>query len=491
MNMQHNTRLKLRTSPARTGERTASRAGISALGSLLKVALLAGALPLYASTPLAGAVGEVSLVLGKAYVRSAEGGREPLRIGMSISVDDIIETGSNGHVHVRFVDQALVSVRPSSTLEIIRYDYDQQNPAASTVKLNLIEGVTRAISGKAAKEARQNFRMNTPIAAIGVRGTDFVVSASRQSVRALVNEGAIVVAPFSSSCSADAFGPCSQNAMELAGGNSQIIEINATALTPVLLPLPGTAIPENMLQESTADIAETGKTEHEEDGGSDIYTDSVTTRAVTQKIADGKQLASNPEPLPPAPTPAPPAIVPEFTPDIVVSSAELTRNSQLVWGRWGGNPLANQRITVTYAQAFAEGRQATVGNDHYALFRLESGSKDVNPGLGVLAFDLTQAQATLKTANGSELMDVYGGLLNINIEERHFSTSLQLGHSATGKFEYSDSGLVYAGGIFRNRSDDKVTAGILSIDGSEAGYFFETTVDAGAIEGLTLWSIQK
>jgi hypothetical protein len=485
MKMQHNTRPKLRTSPAKAGGRTASRSGMNALASLLSVALWAGALPLFASTPGASAVGEVSLVLGKAYVRSVDGGREPLRIGMSISVDDIIETGTNGHVHVRFVDQALVSVRPSSTLEILRYDYDQQNPAASTVKLNLIEGVTRAISGKAAKEARQNFRMNTPIAAIGVRGTDFVVSASKQSVRAFVNEGTIVVAPFSGACTAEAFGPCSQNSLELAGGAAQIIEISAKSVAPVLLQIPGKVLPETILEQSDQILAETGKTEHEKAGGSDIYTDSVTTMAVSRKIADGKELVNNFVPPPPPPPPTP-----EYTPDVVVPAEVLTQNTQLVWGRWAGRQLENERITVSYAQAFSEGRQITIGNDHYALFRLENGSKELKPGLGILAFNLTQAQAYLSTEKGAELMDVYGGLLNINIDERLYSTSLQLGHAATGKFAFTDSGHVFGGGIFRNRTDDKVTVGSLSIDGTEAGYFFETTVDAGKIEGLTLWSVQ-
>src|SRR5690606_23096376 len=124
---------------------------------------------------------------------------------------DVIETGGNGHVHVRFVDQALVSVRPSSKLEIVHYRYDAANPAASAVKFNLMEGTTRAISGEAATHARENFRMNTPVAAIGVRGTDFVVRASADNVRASVTEGAIIIAPFSSECSAAAFGPCSQN----------------------------------------------------------------------------------------------------------------------------------------------------------------------------------------------------------------------------------------------------------------------------------------
>jgi hypothetical protein len=31
---------------------------------------------------------------------------------------------------------------------------------------------------------------------------------------------------------------------------------------------------------------------------------------------------------------------------------------------------------------------------------------------------------------------------------------------------------------------------VLTVDGKEAGYFFETSVSAGDIEGITLWSVK-
>ena len=47
---------------------------------------------------------------------------------MVISVGDEIETRANGHVHIRFIDDALVSVRPNSRLSIERYDFDASRP---------------------------------------------------------------------------------------------------------------------------------------------------------------------------------------------------------------------------------------------------------------------------------------------------------------------------------------------------------------------------
>ena len=177
------------------------------------------------------AVGRVSLVLGRAYQTR---GKNVTRVsaGQSVFVGDRIYTELNGHVHIQFIDEALVSVRPSSTLDIELYQYNESEPESSAVRFSLTEGVARSISGKAAKAARERYRLNTPIAAIGVRGTDFVVAANSSSTRALVNEGSIVLAPFSLGCIADGLGPCLENSVELAASSFQAIELAGKAMLP-------------------------------------------------------------------------------------------------------------------------------------------------------------------------------------------------------------------------------------------------------------------
>ena len=99
-----------------------------------------------------GVIGEVSLVLGEALIRSDGGGRDNVDRGMVIPVGDEIETRANGYVHIRFIDDALVSVRPNSRLSIERYDFDASRPERSAVKFSLTEGCPRHI-GQAAKAA--------------------------------------------------------------------------------------------------------------------------------------------------------------------------------------------------------------------------------------------------------------------------------------------------------------------------------------------------
>jgi hypothetical protein len=440
------------------------------------------------SDVLSPAVGEVTFTLGKPYLSHGSDERELIKVGAVVRVNDVIETGTGSQVHIRFVDNALVSVRPSSTLEIVRYDYDAKNPKNSAVKLNLVEGVTRAISGEAAKNARQNFRLNTPIAAIGVRGTDFAVSADKDSVRAIVNEGLIVVAPFSSDCSAESLGPCSQDAVELSGLSRQILEMNANTAGVSASLLPATNAQAQALAVEEASAADaTEKKSAKNSDSKELYTDTVTSRTVNTT------LASKPESVKPieAPVQAPIEVAiapkPEFTPDTAQTAQTLTTNSQLVWGRWIERNLDSERITVPYEVAIANNRQATIGNVAHALFRVEPAGKSLQPGLGVLAFNLTMAQAQYRSGGKVELMDVNGGQLNLDFNQGLFSTSLQLNHAATGNVTFEDSGRIYTD-IFRSVSDTQSMAGTISLDGKEAGYFFEKSLQNGSVEGLTLWS---
>ncbi|MEX0619742.1 MAG: FecR family protein [Pseudohongiellaceae bacterium] len=458
-----------------TFSRTAAAAALAMLFSaVLSMTMPAGALASDTSNPDL-VVGTVNLMLGKAWREVPGRRRDPIKVGSEIKVNDRILTSANGHVHVLFVDDALVSVRPDSRLEIVRYDYNSARPEQSSVKFNLVEGVTRAISGEAARSARDRFRLNTPIAAIGVRGTDFVVSATRDSVRALVNEGAIVLAPFSTECTAAAFGPCAVNAVELTDTSLQIIELDGTTPVPRLLAAPHERDPDMMQDEVRVAVngAESADAE-DKTAATDVYLENVTSTKVAAEAAT----ATEPKPKPPAP-------LPEFTPEQPITTAALT-SREMVWGRWGDGHSARERITETYATASLD-REVTVGNDDYALFRTENGTKRVQPGLGVVSFSLNSAQAFYHSSTGVVAMDVNGGKLDIDFNRNRFDTQLNLNHSTTGQVDFSAAGQVVDGGYFYSRSDSQNIGGAVNRDASEAGYFFDKQLENGGIQGLTLW----
>lgn len=430
-------------------------------------------------------VGTVSLVLGKAWLHTADDAREQVRKGTVVRVSDRIITEASGHVHVRFVDEALVAVRPDSQLEIQRYDFNAANPAASSIKLNLVEGVTRAISGEGAHAARERFRLNTPIAAIGVRGTDFVVSASEGSVRALVNEGAIVMAPFSSDCLVDNLGPCSVNAIELSQNSLQVAAIDGAQPLPRLLPASDERGP---LSREAVAVADNDTRAEDKTAGTEVYLETVTSRRVTVEASNTIVALVPPTVRPPQP---PVTALPDFTPDNAFTTASATSRN-LVWGRWNGRDgmSSQELLTLSYAEA-STGRDVTVGDATYGLFRDGKGSTQIRPESAVLSFALDSAQAFYHSASGVVAMQVNSGSLNIDFNQRSFATQLGLSHIATGAVSFTAAGRIFEDGYFHNNTDTQRMAGAISLTGSEAGYFFEKQLGTGSsVQGLTLWDAQ-
>jgi hypothetical protein len=434
------------------------------------------------------AVGAITLVLGKAYVQSAEYGRVPVAAGLAINVGDQITTQANSTVHVRFVDDATVAIRKDSQLQILSYQYDEARPEASKVKFNLLRGETRAISGDAAKSARDQFRLNTPIAAIGVRGTDFVVNATSTSTRALVNEGIIVMAPISAECSFASFGPCMANAVELSDDNLLIARLDQNDLNPRIIPAAQDRGAEVLQQEVRSLIASNDANSSETSGGNEIgqeaYLEESTSIRIVANATTDAPLTNVPGPGIPDPI-SPVPSVPSFTPELPAAAAALT-STQLVWGRYAAGVGDLERITLPLAQARV-GRTVSVGNFDYGLFRFEDEKQRLASGLGVVGFDLRSAQAYYTDASGISALTVLGGNLDIDFQLNRFATELNLQHSQAGQIDFVASGSVFGGGYFHSRDDNQRIAGAVSLDGAEAGYFFERQLEGASIQGLTLW----
>jgi hypothetical protein len=467
-------------------------------------------------------IGSVSLVLGRAFIESAGNNRERVRMGMMVRQADRIVTESNGHVHIRFIDEALVSVRPNSELEILAYVFNTEDPDKSSIKFNLLEGTARAVSGNAAKAARQRFRLNTPIAAIGVRGTDFVVTTTATLMTVLVNEGAVVVAPFSDECVAQGFGPCSTNAVELTADSLQLIEFDSNMALPRLVPLVVSEESTEQLQGAASNtgaqppiVEASGDEEDKKATSKEVVMESVTSVGVADDAAadgttaDGTtaddttannattqnattqnattQIANAVTGNSQGQKTILPAYQTGYTPVAQVAVTEA-KQRQLVWGRYGDGKGDLERITLPYDEA-SRGREITVGsNFEYYLFRPESGEKQVAKGLGTIGFTLNSAQAFYSDGTDIFAVAVSGGGLTIGFQEGQFSTYLNLNHSSFGDLIFQASGRLYDGGYFHSRNDSQRIAGAVSLDGQEAGYFFNLLQSQGTINGLTLWN---
>jgi hypothetical protein len=103
----------------------------------------------------------------------SNGGSRELKQGDFIYVNDEIMTSNRSFAVLQFTDGAKVTVRPDSTLIIEQYLY--AGNADDEATLNLVSGGLRVITGAMAKSNPENYKVRTPVALMGVRGTEFSI----------------------------------------------------------------------------------------------------------------------------------------------------------------------------------------------------------------------------------------------------------------------------------------------------------------------------
>ncbi|WP_028007911.1 FecR family protein [Solimonas flava] len=183
--------------------------------ALLAACALAWLVPAIAAAPssppaenTAPAAGEIVLLTGHGTALSPDSGRvRDLAKGDKVYAGDVLNAGPNSYINVRFSDGAFVLLRPNSRLAIEAYAYAGPAPDAATKPdtppaaatpapaaaqpatpattapppsgglqrafLRLLKGGLRTVSGLIGKADPEEYRVTTPVATIGIRGTDY------------------------------------------------------------------------------------------------------------------------------------------------------------------------------------------------------------------------------------------------------------------------------------------------------------------------------
>jgi hypothetical protein len=121
-------------------------------------------------------IGQVKVVKGQVTLER-ERQSMPATVGMRLQAADVINTGADGSVGITMTDNSLLSAGPNSILSFDRYEFDSTTHQGK-FDASLQKGSLSVISGRIAKHAPDTMTVRTPAAILGVRGTEFVVSAS-------------------------------------------------------------------------------------------------------------------------------------------------------------------------------------------------------------------------------------------------------------------------------------------------------------------------
>lgn len=123
--------------------------------------------------PAFAAVGTVSQLAGTLSVRKADGSVRLLSHRSEIGEGDIIDTQRDSYAQIRFSDGARITLKPNTSLKIVRFNFAANEPQDDAFVYSLLRGGLRVVSGMVGTRGDpEAHRLITSAAVIGVKGAD-------------------------------------------------------------------------------------------------------------------------------------------------------------------------------------------------------------------------------------------------------------------------------------------------------------------------------
>lgn len=119
--------------------------------------------------------GQITHLSGAVVARRAEGGSRVLSLRSDVNEGDIVITADSSYARIKWSDGGEIVLRPNSQLKIDAYKYDESTPQGDNVVLSLLKGGLRSVTGLLGRRNPGAYRVATPNATIGIRGTHFGV----------------------------------------------------------------------------------------------------------------------------------------------------------------------------------------------------------------------------------------------------------------------------------------------------------------------------
>ncbi|WP_159445561.1 FecR family protein [Oceanospirillum multiglobuliferum] len=130
----------------------------------------------------AGEAGKILFVHGKVNIISASGESRLAERGASVFEGDKIVSEAASSMQLKMIDSGYLAIRPSSVIRLDEYRFEQKEN--DTAQASLLKGGIRSITGVIGKTKKESFKLRTPVATIGIRGTDLELYYLPQKSRA-------------------------------------------------------------------------------------------------------------------------------------------------------------------------------------------------------------------------------------------------------------------------------------------------------------------
>jgi hypothetical protein len=132
-----------------------------------------------------------AVTIEKMVTGTIGGKRMPLALNDAVFMDEVVETGAESLARLKFLDDTLLFVGPSSSVKLDSFVYNPDDTAAKLV-LKASRGAFRFISGRSDHSA---YEIRTPYGSLGVSGTIFGFVVARGEMIAVLKQGTMLVCP--------------------------------------------------------------------------------------------------------------------------------------------------------------------------------------------------------------------------------------------------------------------------------------------------------
>jgi hypothetical protein len=140
-------------------------------------------------------VGE-AVVIQNNVARVAGESSSPVNVGDSMLRDEVVRTGADSAARFVMADSTNLSLGPSATITLDRTVFNDEH-SYRDIAIRLTAGAFRFVTGHSEKAA---YKIRTPLATIGVRGTILDILSQRGRTTVVLQEGAASVCTLSFQC---------------------------------------------------------------------------------------------------------------------------------------------------------------------------------------------------------------------------------------------------------------------------------------------------
>lgn len=141
------------------------------------------------------AIAQVVWVKGEVSAVGTDNKSRILKRRDFIYAHETISTSKEGSGEIVFTDSSLLTLKEDTQLKIDEYKFSKDGPAnENKFVANMAKGGFRTITGAISKSNPENYKVATPVATIGVRGTKYVIAFDAHKKLAVgIEQGSIVV----------------------------------------------------------------------------------------------------------------------------------------------------------------------------------------------------------------------------------------------------------------------------------------------------------